>query len=397
MTGAPRRALFVVGMHRSGTSALTGVLQLLGVELGGNLLPARAGVNDKGFFEHEEIYRIHNALLEALGSSWDDVAPLPERWWEDERARPFRTQLEEVVARDFGAAPVWGLKDPRLCKTLPLWKVLLEARQVELCPVLIGRAPDEVAESLKKMKNFEPAKARALWLRHVLDSERATRGMPRAIVTYDQLLQDWSAVVSRIDSRFGLRWPSPPADTTAKVREFLDPELKRCRTPAASLTADGVHDVERAAAAWSAFQRGAEAPADDESALSRQLDEIGREFDEIVTRMRPIATQLASEQTKSRRLATSLTETKTLAAERDQTIARGRAELSQTRSHAEALASQLEVARQNSLTMQTALAAANASIRRRRRLLRKARRTAAWRLLRAWRALGRMMRRRRTD
>src|SRR5262245_56400184 len=168
MTRAQRRAVFVVGMQRSGTSALTGVLQLLGVELGGKLMPARAGVNDKGFFEHEEIFRVHDALLEAFGSSWDDFAPLPDGWWKDERAREFRLQLEEIVARDFSGAAIWGLKDPRLCKTLPLWRELLAARGVELCPVLIGRAPAEVVESLRKIRGFDPAKSRALWLRHVL-------------------------------------------------------------------------------------------------------------------------------------------------------------------------------------------------------------------------------------
>ena len=142
MTGAPRRALFVVGMHRSGTSALTGVLQLLGVELGGNLLPARAGVNDKGFFEHEDIYRLHNGLLEALGSAWDDVAPLPPQWLAAPETRRIREELAQIVRRDFGATPLWGLKDPRLCRTLPLWLDLLAELGVDSRAVAVERNGD---------------------------------------------------------------------------------------------------------------------------------------------------------------------------------------------------------------------------------------------------------------
>ena len=61
------RSLVILGMHRSGTSALAGLVQLLGVNLGEDLLPAMPEVNEKGFFEHQEILDIHEDLLKSLG------------------------------------------------------------------------------------------------------------------------------------------------------------------------------------------------------------------------------------------------------------------------------------------------------------------------------------------
>ena len=105
-------AILIVGMHRSGTSALAGVLSRLGVKLGENLLPAALGVNDRGFWEHEEIVGVHERILAALGHAWDDVRPLPDDWWQDARVRPLRDEILRIVRRDFSGAALWGSTYP---------------------------------------------------------------------------------------------------------------------------------------------------------------------------------------------------------------------------------------------------------------------------------------------
>ena len=124
------RAIMVLGMHRSGTLAFTGALSLMGVDLGPSLLPA-SSTNQSGYWEHSEVVSVHDRLLMALGSSWDDLSPLPARWWESEPAAPYRAMLLEILARDFAASPLWALKDPRLCRLMPLWISMLEELQCE--------------------------------------------------------------------------------------------------------------------------------------------------------------------------------------------------------------------------------------------------------------------------
>src|SRR2546427_10762594 len=90
---AKRRALVVVGMHRSGTSALTRVLSLCGATLPKHLIPAAAGENETGFWESATICAIHEALLTSVGSAWDDPSALPEAWFHSEQAAAFKQRL----------------------------------------------------------------------------------------------------------------------------------------------------------------------------------------------------------------------------------------------------------------------------------------------------------------
>lgn len=120
-----QQAIIVLGMHRSGTSAVTGALQRLGVDLGADLMPAQTGVNERGFWEHSAIVDLHDGLLDALEYTWDDVRPLPAKWWQDVRVIPFRAELRDILAKDFAATRLWGLKDPRMCRLMGLWHELL--------------------------------------------------------------------------------------------------------------------------------------------------------------------------------------------------------------------------------------------------------------------------------
>lgn len=74
--------ILVLGMHRSGTSAIAGVLSKLGVDFGDSLLPGIAGVNDKGFFEHTDVIDLNEDLLAHMERTWLDLDPMPADWWQ---------------------------------------------------------------------------------------------------------------------------------------------------------------------------------------------------------------------------------------------------------------------------------------------------------------------------
>ena len=94
--------LLILGMHRSGTSVLAGTCGLLGADMGGEMMAAGQD-NVMGFWEHDEIVRIHDQLLDRLGFAWDDVRALPEKWWTYDTIRPQREALIEVLKRDFSS------------------------------------------------------------------------------------------------------------------------------------------------------------------------------------------------------------------------------------------------------------------------------------------------------
>src|SRR5712671_3764877 len=80
----PRLCVIVAGMHRSGTSAVSRVVNLLGADIASDLMPAIPGNNDRGFWESLQVMGVHDRLLGALGLAWDDPSPLPAGWLETE-------------------------------------------------------------------------------------------------------------------------------------------------------------------------------------------------------------------------------------------------------------------------------------------------------------------------
>jgi hypothetical protein len=231
---APVRALCVLGMHRSGTSALTRVLNLAGAELGSALLPAMPGVNDGGFWEHAHVVRLHEQLLERLNSSWHDVAPLPHEWWQREGVIPIKQQLCELLRREFSEAPLWAVKDPRLCRLLPMWIDIFAELGWTPGFILAVRNPQEVAASLARRDWFPQSKSLLLWMSHVLEAVEWTRPFPRVVVTYDELLDDWQGTLRHIAHGLRLTWPRDLDRIAEEVNAFLSPQLRHHRAASAA-------------------------------------------------------------------------------------------------------------------------------------------------------------------
>lgn len=219
-------AILVAGMHRSGTSATAGALQLSGVALGGSLLAAGAD-NPKGYFEHERAVKINERLLVQLGSRWDDVRELPAGWRDSAPAREALAGIDALILEEFAGAPLWALKDPRLCRLMPLWLEALRKRDVQPVVLFVARDPAEVAASLRARNGWSAGVGELLWLRHVLDAEAATRGLPRTAIAYDALLADPGGSLSAAMERVGVALPAKPAGALQGFVEAGDRHQRR--------------------------------------------------------------------------------------------------------------------------------------------------------------------------
>lgn len=247
----PSKALLVLGMHRSGTSAITRVLNLLGTELPGNLLPPTPGNNETGFWEPAEVVSIHDELLSTFDSSWHDIGPL-ELPVHEPRYRVFAERLSAVLRRDLRANTTFIIKDPRLCRLVPLWLDVLERLGVQPHFIIWLRNPLEVVASLRRRNDFPVFKSLLLWLRHVLEAEKASQSHLRSFASYDELLEDWRGTVTRIGRDLDIEWPRDLVDAEKNIHEFLSPALRRNRIRTETLEAYGkvsawVKDTYRAA------------------------------------------------------------------------------------------------------------------------------------------------------
>jgi len=100
--------IFILGMHRSGTSMVTGILNKCGLYLGSNLLMG-ARDNPTGHFEDRRFINLNNQILKRNGGSWHNPPEKIIRW-------P-RVEMKDFVnSWDIGRLVGW--KDPRTCITL---------------------------------------------------------------------------------------------------------------------------------------------------------------------------------------------------------------------------------------------------------------------------------------
>ena len=164
-----RRCILVLGMHRSGTSALTKALGLLGASLPREPMPAAAD-NPLGYWESPLIARFNNRLLVSAGTRWNDESPIATEWFADPARSTDRAEAARLLAEEFTDTGTFVCKDPRICRLLPFWREVFEAAAVEPHAVIVFRDPLEVAHSLAAraaVPEFRPAAiaARDVWAR----------------------------------------------------------------------------------------------------------------------------------------------------------------------------------------------------------------------------------------
>lgn len=214
--------MLVLGPHRSGTSATARAINLLGVDLGSEMLPPKFD-NRHGYWEHREIFELHERLLSKTGSSWHDYRPMAPGWQDRPEVAAIRTELVELLGREFGGSRLWGVKDPRLGRLLPLWLGVLDELGVEPRFVILVRNPLEVVESLERRDHFSRSKSILICLAEMIATVRHTEGRRRAFVSYAELLGDWRAVVGRVAHDLELDWPCQPSEVADEIEEHLRP------------------------------------------------------------------------------------------------------------------------------------------------------------------------------
>lgn len=220
-----KKIVIVAGMHRSGTSALTRAINLAGVPLPSNLMPPTPE-NSDGYWESIDLALLHNALLESLGSQWDDFREVPLAWFDGAEADRFGIELGNWITEEIAEKDSLLIKDPRLCRVLPLWQKVCASLGIEIYTVIAVRNPIEVVRSLQTRNQFLPMKSAILWLRHFIDAERFTRGQPRSFVDFDDLMNNALSTVHRIAAELGIVFPVPDSELGPLLDAALKPSLR---------------------------------------------------------------------------------------------------------------------------------------------------------------------------
>ncbi|MBY0577510.1 MAG: hypothetical protein K2P57_00520, partial [Burkholderiales bacterium] len=209
-----------------GTSASTGALQCLGVHLGGKLYRGHKGINDKGYFEHNDIADANDEVLAMLGSCWDDILLKEDDWWRKKELVRYADKIRSHIRRDFSKSMLWAVKDPRVCRLLPWWLDILASEGIAPYFVFVVRSPHAVYRSLERRDGFSMEKSFLLWSLHYLEAEHWSRGFSRVFIDFDHFLENPADSLLKIERELGITYPVPVRQAGSCLEQFLSSDLR---------------------------------------------------------------------------------------------------------------------------------------------------------------------------
>ncbi len=192
--------ILVVGMHRSGTSAVAGAIGALGgMSMSRPEDRIRPSSSNPEHWESHTIMLHNEQVLDRLGGSWDTPPDLQSGWMGDRRlvGLPDPAPLLSNAYPEPGPL-VW--KDPRLCLLLPYWRSLIPE---PVAAVFAWRSPVAVARSLEDRNGIPLTDGVALWERYNHQALDGLRGMDVFALDYDALVQDPRGVLGAVAGWLG--------------------------------------------------------------------------------------------------------------------------------------------------------------------------------------------------
>ena len=305
----PRKVLFVAGAGRSGTSTLSGLMQLMGLHVPQpEVVPDES--NPKGFGEPAWVVEHHDRLLKDAGVQVSDARP--DAWFETGRVstrEPERIRTAEWLDGHFAVNHELVVKDPRLSWFLGLWRVAaIRDGAVPVFATML-RPPSEVVGSKQKYyaNRLGSAHLAASWLNMLLHTERATRESVadggRVFVRYGDLLDDWVKVVMQLGEQLELQ--NVLHAKSEQIRDghrFVDPGLRRVTQSLADLQLPPkLHDL--TGQTWDELNKLAE-PGGDTAEAHTTLDQLREAYVDLYAEAEAISRSsvVAAEQRVKREL-----------------------------------------------------------------------------------------------
>ncbi len=249
------RGVVVLGMHRSGTSAVTGVIDALGLPAcrAEDRFPPRKW-NARGNFESRSLTIFDEQLLNFLGGTWW-APPMPPKGWADRLALEGWRITAEYLFAVAHPTRAWVWKDPRACVLMPFWDRVLSSDPLR---IVVLRNPLESAASLNARDGMELDHALALAERSLRVSLSDSAGRAVMITSYDELLDDldgWCRRAASFITGRGLQLPDPIRVDDA--RSLLDDSLRHHREHADLSSAAGASAALGRLWNWAMERRGA--------------------------------------------------------------------------------------------------------------------------------------------
>ena len=227
MTLKKKRIIAVIGVQRSGTSAITRGLQVLGADLGSFYEPNVVGSdNEKGYFEDVEISQLDVSMLNSIGYTWDNpVLPV----FDDNTKQvlsAFYPIGANILQNRLESTDLFGFKDPLIVRLLPLWNDIFKNEGAEVSYIIACRNPLSTAKSMQKRDGFDIVKGCYIWLGYITASLIHSADYNRIVVDYDELMKDPEKQLGRTAERLNLKFDAGSPEFIEYKESFLSESLR---------------------------------------------------------------------------------------------------------------------------------------------------------------------------
>lgn len=218
-----KKVILVIGVERSGTSAITKGLESLGVFLGSTLIPGN-NFNEKGFWEDTDFHSLNFEILNSFSGRYRRLVPLNKKEVTFLFEKGFQKKAIQLLHQKLPTDCPLGVKDPRFALLLPFWKKIFQECNVSPSFVIALRNPLSVAACHEQFKIQHREKSFWMWISHILNSLFNTEGSPRIIIDYDALLENPSFQMKRVAQKLHLEIK----ETLLKnySNHFINPSLR---------------------------------------------------------------------------------------------------------------------------------------------------------------------------
>ncbi len=228
--------IIVLGMHRSGTSALARIVNLMGCYYGSEEASmVTAPDNPKGFWERKDVMAANDLILDVAGGNWWEVYDLDIQKISEADRSLIDTEIRDIIFRLDSHRP-WFIKDPRLCLTLPFWCHHLEKAVF----ILVLRSPFSAAKSLEERNGIPMKYGLALWEYYMRALCVHLVGIHYLSVRYESILKrpyETTKDVHRWLTDNGVNGLQSPSRN--EIEAFVDPKLCHHDAEDRALQTDG--------------------------------------------------------------------------------------------------------------------------------------------------------------
>jgi hypothetical protein len=230
--------LLVLGVPRSGTSAIARGLKALGISLGEKFKAADDMWNPKGFWEDTDIvYKINRGVLYALDYSWMGLSLIQRKQFDEVDLQQLKKEAIDLIKERTACTDYFGFKDPRAAKILPFWQGVFKELKLTDKYIIALRNPLASACSYQRVSGEDIETGLLLWLMHLIPAIEETWEKKRIMVSYDLLLKAPELQLERMQALLDL--PNDlcrPIDRSTYVKEFLDKNLQHYAVSMAELS-----------------------------------------------------------------------------------------------------------------------------------------------------------------